>query len=82
MLTKENHTGIREIIGEFFYNLGEGKVFLNLTKSESSKRNLTSKICRKKCKCERKKCKCEQTNGREKISATKTQKAKSLATEN
>ena len=75
MLTKENHTGIREIIGEFFYNLGEGKVFLNLTKSESSKRNLTSKICRKKCKC-------EQTNGREKISATKTQKAKSLATEN
>ena len=45
MLTKENHTGIREIIGEFFYNLGEGKGFLNLTKSESSKRNLTSKIC-------------------------------------
>ena len=49
MLTKENHTGIREIIGEFFYNLEEGTGFLNLTKSESSKRNLTSKICRKKC---------------------------------
>ena len=45
MLTKENHIWIREIIGEFFYNLGEGKGFLNLTKSESSKRNLTSKIC-------------------------------------
>ena len=45
MLTKENHIRIREIIGEFFYNLGEGKGFLNLTKSESSKRNLTSKIC-------------------------------------